>query len=91
MERILGVLNSYRKKHLALEEEHEALVNVIDTLCSLLLVQELAELFRKLQGLELVQSLARSQPHLRRHVIKLLDYSLAQNQLNLVKNCKHFV
>ena len=36
-ERLLEVLNSYRKKTLELEEEHEALVNIINTLCTLLL------------------------------------------------------
>ena len=37
MERILGILNIYRKKKLELEEEHEALVNLINSLCTLLL------------------------------------------------------
>lgn len=46
MERILGILNIYRKKKLELEEEHEALVNLIDTLCTLLLQQEISDHFR---------------------------------------------
>lgn len=37
IERILGILNSYRKKTLELEEEHEALVNLNNILCSLML------------------------------------------------------
>ena len=57
MERILGILNTYRKKALELEEEHEALVNLTDALCSLLMVEENLEVFRKLQGFELLFSL----------------------------------
>ena len=48
MERILGILNTYRKKALELEEEHESLVNLTDALCSLLMVEENLEVFRKL-------------------------------------------
>jgi beta-catenin-like protein 1 len=57
MERILGILNTYRKKTLELEEEHEALVNLTDAICSLLMVEENLEVFRKLQGFELLFSL----------------------------------
>ena len=38
MERILGILNKYRKdKNITLEEEHEALVNLFDILCALIM------------------------------------------------------
>ncbi len=36
IEKILGILNSYRKKTLELEEEHESLVNLINIICTLL-------------------------------------------------------
>ncbi len=36
-ERLLGILNTYRKKTLDLEEEHEAIVNIINILCDLML------------------------------------------------------
>jgi beta-catenin-like protein 1 len=48
MERLLNILNSYRKKTLELEEEHESLVNIIDTICSLLILPECQDLFRHL-------------------------------------------
>ena len=48
LEKILGILNSYRKKTLELEEEHEALVNLNNILCSLMLQQEAADHFRHL-------------------------------------------
>lgn len=77
MERLLGILNSYRKKTLELEEEHEALVNVIDTLCSIILVQECQDHFRHLQAFELLLSLSKKQPELRRHILKVFDYALS--------------
>lgn len=91
MERLLGILNGYRKKTLEIEEEHEALVNVIDTLCSLLLVQECSDFFRQLQGFELLMSLCKKQTELRRHVIKVFDYALAQHTLNCKKNAMYFI
>jgi hypothetical protein len=48
MERLLIVLNSYRKKTLELEEEHEALVNIINILCALLIQQDSSDKFRHL-------------------------------------------
>ena len=36
-ERLLGILNFYRKKTLELEEEHESLVNIMNILCTLML------------------------------------------------------
>lgn len=59
LERILGILNIYRKKKLELEEEHEALVNLIDLLCTLLLHQEISDHFRNIQGFELLISLSK--------------------------------
>jgi hypothetical protein len=59
MERILAILNQYRKKKLELEEEHEALVYLIDTICALILVEENSDLFRQLQGFELVINIAK--------------------------------
>jgi hypothetical protein len=38
LERLLGILNKYRKAKIENEEEHEALVNVCDTISALLLV-----------------------------------------------------
>jgi hypothetical protein len=77
MERILGILNIYRKKKLELEEEHEALVNLIDTLCTLLLNQEISDNFRRIQGFELLISLSKKQSELRRHIIKVFDFALS--------------
>ena len=37
MERLLGILNGYRKSKIETEEEHEALVNICDTIAALLL------------------------------------------------------
>lgn len=59
MERILSLLNTYRKKVLELEEEHEALVNIMNTLASLLIEQENLDLFRSLQAFELLLSLCK--------------------------------
>jgi hypothetical protein len=47
MERILRNSNTYRKKALELEEEHETLVNLTDALCSLLMVEENLEVLQK--------------------------------------------
>lgn len=91
LERILGILNIYRKKKLELEEEHEALVNLIDTLCTLLLQQEISDSFRQIQGFDLLISLSRKQSELRRHIIKVFDYALSQYQLTCHKNAQAFV
>lgn len=92
MERLLGILNGYRKKSLTLEEEHEAIVNVLDSLCSLLLVDECSEHFRRLQGFELLMILCKKQSELRRHVIKVFDYALTQHELpSSAKNGRYFV
>ena len=77
LERILGILNTYRKKKLELEEEHEALVNLIDIICTLLMQQEITDHFRHIQGFDLLISLCRKQSELRRHIIRVFDYSLA--------------
>lgn len=77
-ERLLGILNSYRKKTLELEEEHESLVNIMNILCTLMLQQETSDHFRHLQGFELLISLSKKQSELRRHIIKLIDYSVSQ-------------
>jgi len=92
MERLLCILNGYRKKSISLEEEHEALVNVLDGLCSLLLVDECAEQFRRLQGFELLMSLSKKQGELRRHIIKLFDYAVTQHELpSSAKNARYFI
>lgn len=91
LERILGILNTYRKKKLELEEEHEALVNLIDILCTLLLQQEISDNFRHIQGFDLLISLSKKQSELRRHIINVFDYSLSQYQISCHKNAKAFI
>ena len=48
LERILGILNGYRRRKIELEEEHEALVNLIDAICSILMVQDCLDQFKRL-------------------------------------------
>jgi beta-catenin-like protein 1 len=82
LERLLGVLNGYRKKTLELEEEHEALVEVLDAICALLLVTECSDLFKRLQGFELLMSVCRKQAKLRPHIIKVFDFAITNNRKN---------
>ncbi len=74
-----------------MEEEHEALVNMINILCSLLLIEELSIHFLELEGLELLISLCKKQSELRRHIIKVFDYALASHEINCRKSTKHFI
>ena len=64
---------------------------MLDIICSLLLVQECSDYFRKMQGFELLMSLCKKQSELRRHVIKVFDYALTQYTLNCSKNVRYFI
>lgn len=58
MERLLAIVNRYRReKKLESEEELEAVANIFDTIAALLLVQENLDAFRKLQAFELLNNL----------------------------------
>jgi hypothetical protein len=67
-------------------------VNVLNVICSLLLVDDCSEQFRRLQGFELLMSLCKKQSDLRRHIVKVFDYALTQfNQPSCNKNGKYFI
>lgn len=73
----------YRKRKLELEEEHESLVNILDVICTVLMLQEVSDHFRQVQGFDLLINLCRKQSQLRRHLIRLFDYAVAQYRLPL--------
>eukprot|EP00347_Sterkiella_histriomuscorum_P007260 403349645 len=93
MERLLAIINLYRKKRtLQLEEELEAVANIFDTISALLLTQESLDQFRKLEAFELMMSICKKQKLFRRHIIKVFDFGLSiSSGVDTKKNCKHFV
>jgi hypothetical protein len=76
MERLMTIVSKYRKTKIESEEEHEAIVNIIDTICSTLMTKEIISYFVELQGLELVINLFEKQSTLKRHFIKIIDFAL---------------
>lgn len=92
MERLLSILNGYRKRKIETEEEQEALVNVCDTISSVLLVQENIRKFIQIQGYDLLINLLLKQEHLRKSIVKIFDYSLNIQDLEQAKkSCKYFI
>ncbi|CDW73679.1 beta-catenin-like protein 1-like [Stylonychia lemnae] len=93
LERLLRVVNRYRKDFkIESEEELEAIANIFDTISALLLVQENLDTFRKIEAFELLTSLSKKQKLLRRHIIKVFDFALGiAPALDNKKNCRYFV
>eukprot|EP01028_Stygiella_incarcerata_P013763 TRINITY_DN8404_c0_g1_i1.p1 TRINITY_DN8404_c0_g1~~TRINITY_DN8404_c0_g1_i1.p1 ORF type:complete len:552 (+),score=166.34 TRINITY_DN8404_c0_g1_i1:159-1814(+) len=87
MDALLIVLSRFRKRDPSSGEEMEAMENIFDCICCLLLHQENKHIFREMEGFELLLLLIRTRKKCRMSAVKMLDYALTQSH----ENCEYFV
>jgi beta-catenin-like protein 1 len=87
MDALLIVLSRFRKHDPSSSEEMEAMENIFDCICCLLLQPENKHIFREMEGFELLLLLIRTRKKSRTSAVKMLDYALTQSP----ENCEYFV
>ncbi|KAG3118184.1 hypothetical protein PI124_g3583 [Phytophthora idaei] len=88
MDDLLQALAPYRKKDPSSEEEEELVGNLVNALCSVLLVPEAQKQFRRLEGLELLLRFMKDRKRLVfGGALRAMDHALMGN----ARNCERLV
>lgn len=88
MDDLLQALAPYRKKDPATEEEEELVGNLVNALCSVLLVPEAQKQFRRLEGLELLLRFTKDrQRFVFSGALRVMDHALMGN----ARNCERLI
>ncbi|KAG6578113.1 beta-catenin-like protein [Phytophthora cinnamomi] len=88
MDDLLQALAPYRKRDPATDEEEELVGNLVNALCSVLLVPEAQKQFRRLEGLELLLRFVKDrQRFVFGGALRVMDHALMGN----ARNCERFV
>lgn len=83
LDQLLQAIAPYRKKNPATEEEEELVENLLNALCSVLLVREAQDRFRHLEGLELMlRCLKDNKLVVFRGALRVLDHAVMGNERN---------
>lgn len=83
LDQLLQAIAPYRKKNPATEEEEELVENLLNSLCSVLLVREAQDRFRHLEGLELMlRCLKDNKLVVFRGALRVLDHAVMGNERN---------
>ncbi|GMF27410.1 unnamed protein product [Phytophthora lilii] len=88
MDDILQALAPYRKKDPTSDEEEELVGNLVNALCSVLLVPEAQKQFRRLEGLELLLRFIKDrQRFIFGGALRMMDHALMGN----ARNCERLI
>ncbi|KAL8270333.1 hypothetical protein Esti_005768 [Eimeria stiedai] len=87
VDRLLRAVAPYRKNDPESAQEEELVLNLFDSLCSLLLVESNRELLGKQQGVELMLRIIKERRFFTPQAVKALDFAL----MDLPANCTTFV
>jgi beta-catenin-like protein 1 len=88
MDELLQALAPYRKKDPASDEEEEFVSNLVNALCSVLLVPEAQKQFRRLEGLELLLRFMKDrQRFVFGGALRAMDHALMGN----ARNCERLI
>ncbi|CDJ38056.1 nuclear associated protein, putative [Eimeria tenella] len=87
VDKLLRAIAPYRKKDPESSQEEELVLNLFDSLCSLLLVESNRELLGKQQGVELMLRIIKERRHFTPQAVKALDFAL----MDSAYNCNTFV
>ncbi|KAL8427448.1 hypothetical protein Efla_003895 [Eimeria flavescens] len=87
VDRLLRAVAPYRKKDPESAQEEELVLNLFDSLCSLLLVESNRELLGKQQGVELMLRIVKERRFFTPQAVKALDFALMDSPAN----CTTFV
>lgn len=83
LDQLLQAIAPYRKKNPATEEEEELVENLLNALCSVLLVREAQDRFRHLEGMELMlRCLKDNKLVVFRGALRVLDHAVMGNERN---------
>uniref|UniRef100_K3X709 Beta-catenin-like protein 1 N-terminal domain-containing protein n=1 Tax=Globisporangium ultimum (strain ATCC 200006 / CBS 805.95 / DAOM BR144) TaxID=431595 RepID=K3X709_GLOUD len=88
MDELLQAIAPYRKRNPATDEEEEFVENLVNSLCSVLLVPSAQTHFRHLEGLELVLRCMKDRTQfVFRGALRILDHAIMSN----ARNCERLV
>ncbi|KAE9041892.1 hypothetical protein PR003_g6715 [Phytophthora rubi] len=88
MDELLQALAPYRKRDPSTEEEEELVGNLVNALCSVLLVPEAQKQFRRLEGLELLLRFTKDrQRFVFSGALRVMDHALMGN----ARNCERLI